>query len=140
LINQNLDNLVKIGQLQTAPFVEIEAMRMLSIAHKRLLDSEIEEVSIVGRFTFAYNAAHSAALTALRWHGFRSENELMTFHCLSDTLAWPASKLGVFDSAHQKISLAENEGYLEIEESTMKELRDLTSSLIKDVEKLVQTP
>lgn len=138
--HHNLDNLVKIGQLQSAPFEEVEAMRMLNIAHKRLLDSEIEEVSIVGRFTFAYNAAHSAALTALRWHGFRSENELMTFHCLSDTLAWPASKLGVFDSAHQKISLAENEGYLEIEESTMKELRDLTSSLIKDVEKLVQTP
>ena len=140
MINQNLDNLVKIGQLQSAPFVEIEAMRMLSIAHKRLLDSEIKEVSIEGRFMFAYNAAHSAALTALRWHGFRSENELMTFHCLGDTLDWPTSKLRVFDSAHQKINLAENEGYLEIEESTIKELRDLTSSLIKDVEKLVKTP
>jgi hypothetical protein len=43
-----------------------------------------------------------------------------------------------FDLAHQKRNLAEYEGYLEIEESTIKELRDLTSSLMRDVEKLVK--
>jgi hypothetical protein len=40
--------------------------------------------------------------------------------------------------AHQKRNLAEYEGYLEIEESTITELRDLTSSLMRDVEKLVK--
>ena len=44
----------------------------------------------------------------------------------------------LFDLAHQKRNLAEYEGYLEIEESTIKELRELTSSLMKDVEKLVK--
>jgi hypothetical protein len=62
----------------------------------------------------------------------------MVFQCLGDTLAWPANKWRVFDFAHQKRNLAEYEGYLEIEESTITELRDLTSSLMRDVEKLVK--
>ena len=138
MANQNLDNLVKIGQLESDPFEEIEAMRILNLAHNRLLDSEITGLSIGGRFMCTYNAAHGAALAALRWHGFRCENELMAFHCLGDTLAWPENKWRVFDSAHQKRNLVEYEGYLAIEESTIEELRDLTATLIKDVEKLVK--
>jgi len=105
LNHHHLDNLVKIGQLQFAPFKEVEAMRMLYIAHKRLRDSEIKEVSIEGRFTSAYNAAHIAALTALRWHGYRCENELMAFHCLGDTLGWPTNRWQTFDAVHQKRNL-----------------------------------
>jgi len=111
---------------------------MLEIAHRRLLDSGIVEVSIEGRFTSAYNAAHGAALAALRWHGYRSENRFMVFQCLGYTLGWPTNKWRVFDAAHQKRNLAEYEGYLEIEESTIDELCDLTASLIKDVEVLVK--
>lgn len=139
MTNQNLDILVKTGQLQSAPFEEIEALRILSLAHIRLLDSEVREVSKDSRFTFAYNAAHSAALAALRWHGYRCENKLMVFQCLGETLAWPASKWKVFDSAHQKKNLAD-EGYLEIEETTIEELTNFTATLIKDVEKLLKTP
>jgi hypothetical protein len=62
----------------------------------------------------------------------------MVFQCLGDTLGWPTNKWRVFDAVHQKRNLAEYEGYLEIEESTIDELRDLTASLIKDVEVLVK--
>ena len=62
LTNHNLDNLVKIGQLKSEPSEEIEVLRMLEISHRRLLDSGIAEVSIEGRFTSAYNAAHGAHL------------------------------------------------------------------------------
>jgi hypothetical protein len=139
LTKLNLDNLVKTGQLKQEPCDQEEIGRMLEIAHRRLLDSRIQEISIEGRFTSAYNSAHGAALAALRWHGYRSENRFLVFQCLSDTLAWPTNKWRVFDLAHQKRNLAEYEGYIEIEESTIKELRDLTSSLIKDVERLVKT-
>ena len=64
----------------------------------------------------------------------------MVFQCLGDTLGWPTSKWRVFDAVHQKRNLAEYEGYLEIEESTIDELRDLTASLIKDVKVLVKAP
>ena len=140
LNHHHLDNLVKIGQLQSAPFKEIEAVRMLNIAHKRLRDSEIKEVSIEGRFTFAYDAAHSAALSALRWHGYRCENELIAFHCLGETLGWPTDRWQAFDEVHQKRNLVEYEGYAEIEESTLCELHNLTTSLLKDVDALMKTP
>ena len=138
MTKQNLDNLAKNGYLKQEPCDKEEITRMLVIAYRRLLDSQIKEVSIEGRFTSAYNAAHGAALAALRWHGFRSENRFMVFQCLGDTLGWPASKWRVFDSAHQKRNLAEYEGYLEVEESTIDELHNLSMSLIKDVEKLAK--
>ena len=42
----------------------------------------------------------------------------------------------VFDSAHQKRNLAEYEGFLEVEESTIAELCMLAGELIVEVEKL----
>lgn len=57
-----MDNLVKIGQLKAELADEVEILRMLEIANRRLLDSKIPKVSIEGRFTSAYNAAHGAAL------------------------------------------------------------------------------
>lgn len=138
--HHHLDNLVKIGQLQSAPFKEVEAMRMLNIAHKRLRDSEIMDVSIVGRFTLAYNAAHIAALTTLRWHGYRCKNELMAFHCLGDTLGWPTNRWQTFAAVLEKRNLVEYEGYAEIEESTMDSLHSLTASLINDIDALMKSP
>ena len=43
----------------------------------------------------------------------------------------------MLDAAHQKRNLAEYEGFLEIEESTIAELQRLANELIADVEKLV---
>ena len=69
-----LDNLVRISQLKAEPRNEAEARRMLAMARTRLEDARLANLSIEGRFTSAYNAAHAAALVALRWHGYRSEN------------------------------------------------------------------
>ncbi len=44
----------------------------------------------------------------------------------------------VFDSAHQKRNLAEYEGFLEVEESTIAELCMLADELIVEVEKLAR--
>jgi len=52
---------------------------------------------------------------------------------------WPAHKWRVLDAAHQKRNLAEYEGFLEIEESTIAELQRLATELIADVEKLVSS-
>ena len=42
---------------------------MLAMAQTRLSDAKLNKLSLEGRFTSAYNAAHAAALAALRWHG-----------------------------------------------------------------------
>jgi hypothetical protein len=132
-----LDNLVRIGQLKSEPANELEVKRLLKMAQSRLADARLESLSREGRFTSAYNAAHAAALAALRWHGYRSENRYTVFQCLTHTVGWPANRWRVLDAAHQKRNLAEYEGYLEVEESTITELCELVPLLITDVQALI---
>jgi len=132
-----LDNLVRIGQLKAEPRNTLEATRMLDMARTRLSDAKLSKLSLEGRFTSAYNAAHAAALAALRWHGYRSENRYTVFQCLTHTLGWPASRWRVLDTAHQKRNLAEYEGYLDMEESTVSEMCALVAQLISDVQTLI---
>lgn len=54
----------------------------------------VASLSTEGRSLSAYNAAHAAALTALRSHGYRSENRYMVFQRLTHTLNWPAARFG----------------------------------------------
>jgi len=134
-----LDNLVRIGQLKAEPRNDAEVRRMLAMARTHLDDAQLDGLSTEGRFFSAYNAAHAAALAALRWHGYRSENRYMVFQCLTHTLNWPAPRWRVLDAAHQKRNVGEYEGFLEVEESTIAELRALVAELIADVAKLVET-
>lgn len=133
-----LDNLVRIKQLKAEPRNDAEVRRMLAMARTRLEDAQKAVVSREGRFTSAYNAGHAAALVALRWHGYRSENRYTVFQSLTHTLNWPAERWRVLDAAHQKRNLAEYEGFLEVEESTIAELCALVTELIADVNELVK--
>lgn len=135
-----LDNLVRIGQLKAEPRNEAEVRRMLAMARIRLADALLVGPSREGRFTSAYNAGHAAALAALRWHGYRSENRYTVFQCLSYTVNWPAARWRVLDTAHRKRNLAEYEGFLDVEESSIAELCALVGELIADVTKLVDLP
>ncbi|MGD2140742.1 MAG: hypothetical protein PVH25_10125 [Burkholderiales bacterium] len=132
-----LNRLVSAGQLKAEPRNEAEIKRMLALARSRLNDAGLAAVSLEGRFTSAYNAAHATALAVLRWHGYRSENRYIVFQCLTHTVGWPAQRWRVLDVAHRKRNLAEYEGYLEVEESTVDELRALVAELISDVEALI---
>lgn len=135
-----LDNLVRTGQLKIEPRNEAEAQRILAMARTHLKDARLADVSREGRFISAYTAGHAAALVALRWHGYRSENRYTVFQCLEHTLSWPAERWRVLDAAHQKRNLAEYEGILEVEESIIVELCALVTELIADVAKLVEPP
>ncbi len=132
-----LDNLVRTGQLKAEPRNDAEVRRMLAMARTRLDDARQAVVSDEGRFTSAYNAAHAAAVAALRWHGYRSESRYIVFQSLTHTLNWPAPRWRVLDAAHRKRNLAEYEGFLEVEESAIAELCALVAELIADVAKLV---
>jgi len=127
---------VRIGQIKAEPRNAAEAGRLLAMARTRLADAGLASLSSEGRFTSAYNAAHAAALAALRWQGYRSENRYTVFLCLSHTLDWPAARWRVLDAAHRKRNLAEYEGILDVEESVIAELCVLVGELIADVEGL----
>lgn len=128
---------MRAGQLKAEPRNEAECRRMLALASTRLADAQLAKASLEGRFTSVYSAAHAAALAALRWHGYRSQNRFTVFQCLAHTVSWPADRWRVLDAAHRKRNLAEYEGVLEVEESTVSELRILAAELIADVAKLV---
>ncbi len=134
---RELENLVRIGQLKAEPRNPAEFKRMLDMARTRLADAQLALVSREGRFTSAYHAAHAAAL---RWQGYRSENRYTVFPCLAQTVGWPASRWRVLDCAHQKRNLAEYEGFLEVEESTIKELCGLVAELIDAVQSMAPNP
>ena len=133
-----LDNLVKIGQLKAEPPTEAEVGGMLQMAHTFLADAQVKGLSLNGRFLAAYSASHAASLAALRWHGYRSEHRFTVFQCLAHTVQWEAARWRVLDLAHQKRNLAEYQGSLEVEESTVAELIVLAKELIADVTKLTQ--
>ena len=133
-----LDNLVRSGQLKAEPRNDSEIGRLLAMARTRIADATLPGVSREGRFLAAYNAAHAAAVAALRFHGYRSDRRVTVFQCLAHTVNWPAAKWRVLDSAHQKRNLAEYEGMLEVEESAITELRALTAELIADVNRQVR--
>ena len=133
-----LDNLARIGQLKAEPRNDAEAKRLLAMARTRPADARLAKASREGRFTSAYNAGHAAALAALRWHGYRSENRFTVFQCLEHTLKWPAARWRVLDAAHQMRNRAEYEGLLEVEESGIAELCALAEELIAEVEELFE--
>jgi hypothetical protein len=133
-----LDNLVKIGQLKAEPRNDAEVRRMLMMARGLLVDAAVATISASTRFICAYSAGHAAALVALRWHGYRSENRYTVFQSLTHTLNWPGERWRVLDAAHRKRNLAEYEGFLEVEESTIAELCALVTELIADVDKLIK--
>ncbi|MCC6210922.1 MAG: hypothetical protein IT513_07765 [Burkholderiales bacterium] len=134
-----LDNLVKIGQLKPELSSEAEVGRLLQVARSHLADAQLEKVSLNGRFAGVYSASHAAALAALRWHGYRSENRFTVFQCLAHTVRWEAARWRVLDLAHQKRNRVEYEGVFDVEESMVAELIALAKELIAEVTRLAES-
>ena len=110
-----LENLAQVGQLKAEPPSRTEFEGLLRSGRNRLQDAENRTLSVEGRFDLAYNAAHSLALAALRWHGYRSESRYVVFKCLTHTLDLPSEQWRILDQAHRKRNLAEYEGELDVD-------------------------
>jgi hypothetical protein len=112
---QQLENLVRIGQLKVEPPVKSELDGLMRSGAARIKDAESSQLSIESRFDLAYNAAHAFALAALRSHGYRSENRSLVFQLLQHTLNLPPQKWRVLELAHRKRNLVEYEGAADID-------------------------
>jgi hypothetical protein len=71
---ETLQNLEKVGKLKAEPPDQAEFDGLLRSAGRKLPDAQNPALSPESRFILAYDAAHSLALAALRWHGFRAGN------------------------------------------------------------------
>ena len=120
--HDQLDNLVKVGQLKAEPASESEVAGLISSGLARLRDASNETLSIESRFDLAYNAAHALSLAALRKAGYRSENRYIVFQCLKHTLDLPNEQWRILDQAHRKRNLAEYEGHLDVDDALLEAL------------------
>ena len=125
-----LANLARIGKLKAEPPDARERAGLLRSATVRLQDARQPILSLESRFDLAYNAAHAAALSALRAHGYRSENRYLVFQCLEHTLGYTPRQWLLLDQAHKKRNLAEYEGDLDVTQGFVQELIDSAASLI----------
>ena len=133
---EQLNNLVRIGELHEEPPSAKEFNGLVASARDRLQDIKQNKLSDAGQFDLAYNAAHALALAALRHNGYRSGNRYQVFQCLVHTVGLSAEKTQVFAQCHHRRNVAEYEGHLEIEEGLLKEFLQLADELLTLVEAL----
>jgi len=131
---QELENLVRIGQLKVEPGTRAEFDGMLNSAKKRLADSRNESLASESRFDLAYGAAHGLALAALRQKGYRSENRFTVFQALAHTVdGLNPTAVRIFAKSHNERNLAEYEGRTEVDERLLAELIRYTADLERAV-------
>ena len=133
---ENLQNLQKIGKLKAEPPNQVEFDGLLRSAKRKLPDAENETLSADSRFILAYDAAHSLALAALRWHGFRSENRYIVFQALGHTVSFPTDKWRFLDHCHHKRNVALYDGSYFEDEQLIKDLIAVAKELQVAVEAL----
>ena len=136
MTSKELDNLAGIGQLKREPPDQAQIDGLISLAKQRLADLDAQGISQAGRFSAAYSAAHSLALVALRWHGYRSDNRYLVFQCLQHTLGLAGSQWRVLDTAHKLRNRLEYEGVGRVDERLLTEIIEIARSLLPEVEKL----
>lgn len=132
----NLDNLVKVRSLKPEPAAQAEFDGLLRSARIRLDDAVSQKLSIESRFDLTYNAAHSLALAAMRWHGYRSENRYLVFQCLADTVGMAAAEWRVLAKCHERRNIMEYEGDFDIDEQLMTDLARVAAALQQKVIRL----
>ena len=128
--SEALANLARIGKLKEEAPDARERAGLLHSATVRLQDAQQTILSLESRFDLAYNAAHAAALSALRMRGYRSENRYLVFQCLEHTLGFAPRQWLLLDQAHKKRNLAEYEGDLDVTAGFVEELISLVASLL----------
>lgn len=122
MTSHELDNLARIGKLKKEEGAQVEFEGLINSGRKRLNDAQNGSNSIESRFDLAYNAAHALCLSALRWHGYRSENRYIVFQALPHTLGLDAAVWRVLAKCHDRRNIAEYEGHLEVDEQLLKDL------------------
>lgn len=136
MTSDNLENLASIGKLKRERTSQFEFDGLVQSGRRRLADARVANLSIEGRFDLAYNASHSLALAALRWHGYRSDHRYLVFQCLPFTLGMESAQWRLLSLCHERRNLAEYEGHLDVEDRLVAELVDMAEVIAEKVEAL----
>jgi hypothetical protein len=133
---RKLANLVRTGELQEEPPNPKEFASLVGSARVNLADARLDALSLHGRFTLAYGAAHSLAVAGLRWHGYRTSKRYLAFLCTGHTLGLSAVDREVLRVCHEARNLAEYQGELRVSQATLDDLLRVVEDLLLRVEAL----
>jgi hypothetical protein len=131
---ETLQNLAKIGKLKPEPPDQGEFDGLVRSAGRKLPDAQNPALAPDSRFILAYDAAHSLALAALRWHGFRAEHRYIVFQLLGSTASFPPAKWRFLDNCHKKRNVALYDGDYAEDEALIAELIEVAKELQGAVE------
>jgi hypothetical protein len=131
--SEQLENLVRSGQLKPEPADSDEIVGLIRSGEERLRDAERPELSVSSRFDLAYNAAHALSLAALRSNGYRPDKRFIVFQTLAHTMDLPAEQWRVLAAAHTKRNSFEYEGLAEIDEELVAAVLRVTREVAKRV-------
>lgn len=131
-----LDRLVAMRTLDSEAPIREEFDGLLREATLALHDAKLEQLSLESRFRLAYAAAHSLALAALRWQGYRPRNRQIVFQALAHTLATPTPIWKMFSQAHARRNRVDYEGTSEVDTRLVKDLIDACDQLLIAVKSL----
>ena len=122
-------NLERIKKLKAEPPDQREFDGLVRSARRSLTDAEKKVNASESRFILAYDAAHSLASAALRWHGFRSADRYTVFQVLAHTVNFSNAKWRLLDDCHQKRNAALYDGNAAEDELLVEELIAVTKDL-----------
>jgi uncharacterized protein (UPF0332 family) len=126
-----LDNLVKIGQLKAEAPAQSEIDAFIRSGDARLHDAANTALAIESRFDLAYNASYAFALAALRWHGYRpDQNRSVVFQTLAHTLKLEANQWRVLAEAHNRRNMVEYEALIDIDEELVESVVRVTREVV----------
>ena len=133
LPSPELERLVDSGLLEREPPIRSEFEGLLHHAEVLIGDARNEDLSIESRSSLAYTAAHSIALAALRWHGYRPRNRQIVFQALAHTMGTPAATWRMLSRSHEQRNRREYEGSGEISETLLRDVIVAADALLKQL-------
>jgi len=133
---QELDNLVRIGNLKVEAASRKEFDGMVKSGRRGLADAQSESIETDSQFDLAVEAAHKLALAALRREGYRSENRITVFQTVVHTLGTSNDDVQTFLKAHNERNLAAYQGRVDIDEKLLASVISATKRLETAVGKL----
>ncbi len=136
MTSPNLENLARIGKLEAEAPAQGEFNGLVASALSFLDDARKTSLATASRFNLAYDAAHSLALAALRWHGYRSHNRYLVFQVLEWTLEFSAADWRILAECHRRRNLVLYEGLLNVDDRLLNDLVEITGRLLDAVEEL----
>ena len=137
-MNENLDNLVKIGKLKAGPSTDDEIKGLVQRGLVKIEDYKRADLSTDSRFDLAYNAAHALCLAALKQAGYRSENRYIVFQCTQHTIGLEPNYWRVLSDAHRQRNVAEYEGDIVVNEQLLEALVRVVDIVAERVQELVK--